>query len=338
MRKPIEIKVILFLALCQIFVQAEVLCGQWNSDPACYRYQTGDTVRTWIDTSYYCVCNAPASLVYVPVRVSGFDSINTISLSMLVKASALSYYGLQYVHPAITLPICGFVLSSGYALFRFAGYNYDEFFDISDDDTLIVIKFLPLCDTTRLIWETWVPGACQYSYDLDIRPAIFIDGNVLEGQGTIEGTLQYDNILQTPVSGARIILTQNGMAMDSVISEPSGFFHFSHVPAGNYTITGTAGLPWGGGNATDALIVLKHFTGMDTLTGIRLMAADVNNSGSINSVDALMIVQRFVGVISSFPAGDWVFTEETLTVTPCSLNIIPLTTLCTGDLNASHSP
>jgi len=261
---------------------------------------------------------------------------------VLFKFSALTFYGLHYVHPSISIPIWSFLPSStgypGYGLFRFAGYTINGFFGVSDDDTLLVIKFLSNCDTTKLIWETWVNGACQYSHLLDIKPARFMDGYVEEGQGTIEGILQYDNVLQTPVSGVQMLLSQNAMAVDSAITDSSGLFHFSHVPAGNYTITGTAGLPWGGGNATDALIVLKHFTGMGTLTGIRMTAADVNNSGSINSVDALMIVQRFVGAISSFPAGDWIIMEQNLIVTPCDQYNIPVTVVCTGDVNASFSP
>ena len=73
------------------------------------------------------------------------------------------------------------------------------------------------------------------------------------------------------------------------------------------------------------------------LTGLRKTAADVNMANNINSVDAMMVEEKFVGMITSFPAGDWVFSHDTITVN--NTNIIHnIHGLCTGDVNASFTP
>ncbi|MBQ7549078.1 MAG: dockerin type I repeat-containing protein, partial [Clostridia bacterium] len=53
-------------------------------------------------------------------------------------------------------------------------------------------------------------------------------------------------------------------------------------------------------NSSDALMVLQHSVGLETLTGDRFTAADVNRDTVINSSDALMILQYSVGNISKF--------------------------------------
>ena len=52
-------------------------------------------------------------------------------------------------------------------------------------------------------------------------------------------------------------------------------------------------------NSTDALMVLQHAVGQKTLTGDAKTAADVNKDGNINSSDALRILQYSVGNIKS---------------------------------------
>lgn len=53
-------------------------------------------------------------------------------------------------------------------------------------------------------------------------------------------------------------------------------------------------------DSEDALKALKHFVGIETLSGTQVLAADVNKDGTIDSSDALLILKLFVGDISSF--------------------------------------
>jgi hypothetical protein len=83
---------------------------------------------------------------------------------------------------------------------------------------------------------------------------------------------------------------------------------------------------------------MKHFANISTLTGVRLLAADVNNSANINSVDALLIMKRFVMIINSFVTGDWCFDKKEVSI-PLNGNVVlPIRAVCYGDVDASLNP
>jgi alpha-galactosidase len=50
----------------------------------------------------------------------------------------------------------------------------------------------------------------------------------------------------------------------------------------------------------DALLVAQYYVGLNP-SNFNVSLADVNCSGGIDIVDALLIAQRYVGLISSFP-------------------------------------
>ena len=54
-------------------------------------------------------------------------------------------------------------------------------------------------------------------------------------------------------------------------------------------------------NSADALEVLKHSTGIISLSSDQKTAADVNGDGKVNSTDALLILNYSVKNIDSFP-------------------------------------
>ena len=55
-------------------------------------------------------------------------------------------------------------------------------------------------------------------------------------------------------------------------------------------------------NSLDALLVLKHVAGIENsiLTGTYLAAADVNKDSAVNSLDALLILKRVAGIEPNF--------------------------------------
>jgi hypothetical protein len=95
--------------------------------------------------------------------------------------------------------------------------------------------------------------------------------------------------------------------------------------------------PWVGVNATDALRVAQFAAQQVTLSPIRFLAADVNNSNTVNNTDALQISQRTSQQRSSFTAGDWRFENPSITV---SNNQVTqnIKALCSGDANGSGTP
>ncbi len=54
-------------------------------------------------------------------------------------------------------------------------------------------------------------------------------------------------------------------------------------------------------NSSDALMILQASTGVLKLTSAQTERADVNNDGKTNSSDALLVLKRAVGMIDLFP-------------------------------------
>lgn len=158
------------------------------------------------------------------------------------------------------------------------------------------------------------------------------------GSGNLSGTVRYDNADLTPLSNVLVELHDNNNEVYTTITDSTGYYEFLDVPTGDYSILCSSSSTWNGGNAVDALLVMKHFTGLENLTGIRLLAADVNNTSTINAIDALLIMRRFVSLISSFDAGDWIFEDvQPVIYSGCNLQI-ELKGICTGDVNGSNIP
>ncbi len=152
---------------------------------------------------------------------------------------------------------------------------------------------------------------------------------------SLTGTLTYDNLTQTPIPNVTVSLrNSNNLLIVSTLTNSSGYFQLDGIPAGNYHFDlQTTNVP-GGINSADALQILKHFVGISQLTGLKQTAADVDNNSYINSIDALMTQKRFVGLINSFPAGNWLFTNDSINISS-GTTIHNLRGLCYGDVNAS---
>jgi len=163
----------------------------------------------------------------------------------------------------------------------------------------------------------------------------------------ITGTVNYDKSPYPlkPLGNIFIRLhNSGGTIIDSTTTpSPTGIYWFRCLQSNtSFSVDVSTTRPWGSGcaNASDALLVAQYSLGTASLTPIRLKAADVNNTGSINSGDALMIMKRFIGSISSFPAGNWVFDVSSVNpysvvTTDVSKNILAL---CVGDVNGSFDP
>jgi hypothetical protein len=157
-------------------------------------------------------------------------------------------------------------------------------------------------------------------------------------RASLSGLVQYDNGLLSPVSNTEVYLTDfTGTKTDSTTSNLSGSYLFDLIDPGNYVYHITPLKPWGGVNATDALKILRHFAQLETLSGLKFIAADVNNNHNINSVDGLLIARRFVGLTNTFPTGDWYSESDTLEIgtTQVTQNI---RAICFGDADGSYIP
>jgi hypothetical protein len=160
----------------------------------------------------------------------------------------------------------------------------------------------------------------------------------IRGLSSLSGHLIYDNVYQTPIPNTLIHLLKDGLVMGSDTTDASGFYEFQVADTGVYTLEISCPLNSGGFNSSDALQTLKHFVNMIDLQGIALQAADVDGTNYINAVDALSIQKRFVGLLTNFAAGDWVFDHSTIHITHSGNYSQLIKGLCVGDVNGSFIP
>jgi len=152
----------------------------------------------------------------------------------------------------------------------------------------------------------------------------------------VGGTVVYDNSASSPMRNAVVVLKQGNTEVVRDTTDATGAFLLPLVAAGNYDVVVTPNTPWGGVNATDAVLILRSFSGSAPLNGIRLTAADVNGSASVNSTDALNALNRFTGALQTFSVGNYAASTSSYTATGTgSLNV---SMLCYGDVNASYQP
>ena len=140
------------------------------------------------------------------------------------------------------------------------------------------------------------------------------------------------------MAGKRVkIINANGNQLAAVNTNSNGRFTFNNYHVSVYnTIDTDFGIDiLAGVNATDALLVMRHFVHLDTLTSSYAAAADVNLSGSINGTDAMLIMRRAVD--EAFPSGDYYYYSPTgmsITGENCEYD---LSFLCYGDVNGSYT-
>ncbi|HRY33763.1 MAG TPA: FISUMP domain-containing protein [Bacteroidales bacterium] len=174
-------------------------------------------------------------------------------------------------------------------------------------------------------------GACcleGQAQQADVLISQGLSGRVSYGSDT--GILLYD----VSVS----MRTLSGQLIQTVQTDAMGYYEFDLPLPGTYVITIASSLPAGGYNALAALAALRHFVGQVTLSGLNFSAADVDGSTYVNTNDAMLIVQGFIGQIPAFPAGAWVFESDTLNITTGDSIVLNLQGLCYGDPLGRYIP
>jgi len=192
----------------------------------------------------------------------------------------------------------------------------------------------------------YTPGT--YDVELIVSDAYDIDTMIMQdyitvtscgGMNSITGNVNYANSVLTPIDNTTLLLeTLNGILIDSIVTNTSGAYSFSGINNTDCCIGIKLNKAWGGVNAADGLAIMRHFVGLSQLNGLPLVVSDVDASTFINTTDALMCVQRFVGMISSFPAGDWAYDQDTLNLFGGVIYPYNPMALCFGDADASHIP
>jgi hypothetical protein len=161
----------------------------------------------------------------------------------------------------------------------------------------------------------------------------------LSGCSTLQGSITYLNDLSTPLNNTEVVLSLNTVPVGNDFSDSGGEYYIPGIcPAGDYQLHLTSSKPWSGGNAVDALLIVKKFVGLVSFNPLQNKAADVDQSGLANSVDAMLVMRRFVGQITSFVTGDWAFEDGTVSIPSASVLQHDIKGTCYGDINGSYYP
>jgi hypothetical protein len=280
--------------------------------------------------------NVCQGVIHYPVIINNADGLASISLGIVFNPLHLTYETYSNPFPG---------LSSGFLAVNDNNNNIQiGWFSVSpvnmNLDTLLCLDFIADTGWSALYFNTQTPGAC---YLTDINsvelPAEYFSGSVhVNGCSILSGSITYDNTLSSPISNTLIHLDASSLSAITCVSGSNGNYTMPGVATGQYQLGASITKPSGGINATDALKVLNHFVNTNPLTGMKLLAADVDGTGFINSSDGLMIVKRFVGLITTFPVGNWFVPEQALSVTGMPNITANLKALCYGDLDGSFTP
>jgi len=116
-----------------------------------------------------------------------------------------------------------------------------------------------------------------------------------------------------PIPDAVCTLTGDNTLSDT--TDENGQYIIAGIPAGSYVLTPVKQNHFNGITAYDAALVLRHVADIAPLTGYQALAADVNQSGEISSLDASYILQKSVGLIETFPdtPSMWIFDPTSYT-------------------------
>lgn len=149
-------------------------------------------------------------------------------------------------------------------------------------------------------------------------------------QFAVSGQVTYNNNASTPLAGVTVTLNPGGA---TTVTDANGNYGFANIANGAYTITAATTTNWPSQavNATDAQRVAQHYANISALTGLPLVAADVNNNSSVNNTDALQIIRRWAGLITSFAKGDWSFNTVAVTVNGAAITNAHIKGIAVGD-------
>ncbi|MHC1706022.1 MAG: choice-of-anchor J domain-containing protein [Bacteroidales bacterium] len=213
--------------------------------------------------------------------------------------------------------------------------------------------------TAPVTTSSFIPAASQWRSDtVDLssftgQPRVFIKFMAINGYGNnlyiddvrikhlycrIQGLVTYKNSLSSPITNAVVGLYQNNQLVQSVSTNSSGYYQIDHVIPGNYQLKPMINVEWGGGNSVDALKILKHFTGVNVLSGLNAIAGNPDGNNLVNATDALWVSRRFVQLVVSAAVGDLVTEKPVISVSGLAPFIVNIRALCTGDVDGSYIP
>jgi hypothetical protein len=196
--------------------------------------------------------------------------------------------------------------------------------------------------TTGITFDNVLMNGGEYYQSLsNTDPLKYLDGMYEDNFSTLKmsslyGTITYNNSGSTPLKLCSLTLSPGGDTYGPTLN--NGKYYFTGMNDGGYTIATTCTNTWGGLQSVDATLASRYILNLYVLSPLQQKAVDVNQSGTVQSIDVTMMKRRLLG--QTYPlwtAPDFVFIAPSATVTG-GLGTIDYKGLCSGDLNGSWSP
>ena len=338
------------------------------SVPGLYRVQVTapNGCRAWTD-SLFITASQISSTTLNPVIcapttfVSGGQTFSSSGTYQLTLVNAVGCDSLITIHLIVNEPsdstlsvaICS---PSSYA---FNGQNYSAtgvysatLTNAEGCDSVVILNLTVNQPVSTQLNETICAPLCYQvggqdfcasgQYTITLTSSLGCDsvvqlGLTVQNCNRINGVLRYKNAALTPMSRSSVnLLTQARVIVATDSTNALGQFQLNGYPSGNYILSGQSSLNWGGVNATDAILIARSYNLITPLTGLNLLAADVNTSGTVNVTDAIILTRRYSFNLLSLPSGNWCFENLSINATgqPLQQNLMAL---CFGDVNGSNA-
>lgn len=140
--------------------------------------------------------------------------------------------------------------------------------------------------------------------------SIVLSANLAYSQNEVNGYIYYHNNPEYPLPEVTVSLfDEAGELVSTFLTGDDGYYEFSGLNEGIYSITATTDLEGPDVTIQDALNILFYLNGIMQFTPYQVMAADVTGNGQVNMQDFVFIVVQHLVFGNPFPAGDWQFDE-----------------------------
>lgn len=129
-------------------------------------------------------------------------------------------------------------------------------------------------------------------------------------QHLIEGHVFYHGKVEYPIQGVLVgLYNQENVLIALNETNQDGVFSFPNCASGIYTCRATTNISGVDINMDQAYLIWLYDEGYLQLNEIELMAADVDDSGTVDSDDLNFILTDYFVYNQPMPAGTWIFTE-----------------------------
>jgi DNA-binding beta-propeller fold protein YncE len=278
---------------------------------------TGNLLTLYMDT----VIGSNGQQVIIPVKVKNFKKMATAQGTIQFHQSVLSYAGLQQFGIS-SLNASNFGTTNtgnGILLFSWSDPTLNGV-TLADTTVLFAIKFNVIGHSGQSSPVAFIdtPVVLQFadstlntvSYSV-YNGLVNIDSTVI-----ISGRVHSWNV-NSGVQLTTVTLDSNGTPV-SILTDTSGTYTFRAMAGSRDTITPSKNndsLRTNGVSTLDVITIQRYILGTFTITGpYKLIAADVNSSGSITTLDYALIQSIILQRTTTFPGNKlWNFVPSNYT-------------------------